>query len=103
MYPAFVGVAISWPEWNALRPHVLFSFAALEGIFRLQVLGASGSTVLPSLIVRQQTWQEFSKLGSSSLDCRCGNRFSDFQAWRLCQASCAAHQAVTGCGKSGGR
>ena len=20
MYPAFVGVAISWPEWNALRP-----------------------------------------------------------------------------------
>jgi hypothetical protein len=19
MYPAFVGVAISWPEWNALR------------------------------------------------------------------------------------
>src|ERR1700745_2295743 len=52
-------------------------------------------------MVRQQTWQESQNSDPSPLDCRCGNRFSDFQAWRLCQASYAVHQAATIC--SGGR
>jgi len=47
MYSAFVGVAILWPEWNAMRS-VLFSNAAFAGCFRLQVSGAPGSTVVPS-------------------------------------------------------
>jgi hypothetical protein len=47
MYPAFVGVAIFWPEWNALRL-VLFNNAAFVGFFRLQVSGAPGSIVVPS-------------------------------------------------------
>src|SRR5579862_9236787 len=46
------------------------------------------------LMVRQQTWEESQNLDQSSLGCRCGNRFSDFQAWRLCQASYAGHQAA---------
>jgi hypothetical protein len=44
MYPAFVGVAISWPEWNALRPRPIY-YGSLLGIFRVQVSGAPGSTV----------------------------------------------------------
>src|ERR1700747_2563768 len=72
---------------------VLFSNAAFVGIFRMQVSGAPGSTVVPShgspanvagisklrsvVVVGLQMWESR----------------SDFQAWRLCQASCADHQA----------
>src|ERR1700758_4117708 len=71
---------------------VLFNNAALVGIFRIQVSGAPGSTVVPShvspanlagilktqiVVVGLQMWESR----------------SDFQAWRLCQASCAGHSS----------
>ena len=57
---------------------------------------APGSTVVPSHVFRQQTWQEFQNSDQSSLGCRCGNRFSDFQAWRfvpgvMCRPSGCLH------------
>jgi hypothetical protein len=71
---------------------VLFSYAAFAGIFRVQVFGGAGIDRFCHLMFRQQTWQKSEKLRPSSLGCECGNRLSDFQAWRFCQASlCAVH------------
>ena len=102
MYPAFDGVAISWPEWNALRPRP-FYFRCLGGQFRFTGFRERRDRPFCHFIVRQQTWQESQTSEPSSLVCRCGNRVSDFQAWRVGQASSAGHQATTDSGKSGGR
>ena len=87
MYPAFVGVRT--PGLNGMRcALVLFNNSALIGCFRLQVSRAPGSTVVPShgspanLAGNHNFCQQ-----SSPLVCDCGNRGSDFQAWRFCQAS----------------
>jgi hypothetical protein len=45
--------------------------------------GSAGIDRFCHLMLRQQTWQESQNSNSSSLVCRCGNRFSDFQAWRI--------------------
>jgi hypothetical protein len=101
MYPALIGVAISWPEWNALRP-LLFSNAAFAGIFWLQVSGAPGSTVVPSH-GSPANLAGISELRSVVVGLQMWESRSDFQAWRLCQASCAGHQAAITCGNDGGR
>src|SRR5450631_4254435 len=55
-----------------------------EGIFPIQVLESAGIDRCAISCFRQQTWQELQNSNqSSSLACGCGNRFSDFQAWRF--------------------
>jgi len=66
MYPAFVGVAISWPEWNALRPRPIY-LVCLLGIFPLQVSGAPGSTVVPSQGSTANLAGEFKTSGYSAV------------------------------------
>jgi hypothetical protein len=77
-------------------------FRCHVGISGLQVSGARGSTVVPVHSSPANLAGIFIS-DPSSLVCGCGNRVSDFQAWRLCQASSAGHQAATGSGESGGR
>jgi hypothetical protein len=82
MYPALIGVSNSWPEWNAMRPHPIYR----RGLGRLvgdTGFGSAGIDRFCHLMLRQQTWQESQNSDQSSLACRCGNRFSDFQAWRF--------------------
>ena len=47
MYSAFVGVNHSWPGWNALRSFPI-TISVLRDYFRVRVLRAPGSTVVPS-------------------------------------------------------
>src|ERR1700751_6096730 len=68
------------PGLNGMRcALVLFNNAAFVGIFRMQVSGAPGSTVVPSH-GSPANLAGSENLDSSSLACRCGNRCSDFQA-----------------------
>ena len=89
MYPASVGVAISWPEWNALRP-VLINNAALVAFSEYR-FRERRDRPLCHLMVRQQTWQGILEFRSVVVGLQMWESRSDFQAWRLCQASCAAH------------
>jgi hypothetical protein len=81
----------------------LFSNAAFEGIFRIQVLESARIDRSCHLMVRQQTWQESKLRSVVVVGLQMWNRVSDFQAWHLCQASCAGHQAAITCGADGGR
>src|ERR1700732_5548564 len=100
MYPAFVGVGT--PGLNGMRcAPVLFSNAAFAGIFRMQVSGAPGSTVVPSH-VSPANLAGISKLRSAAVGLQMWESRSDFQAWCFFQASCAGHQAATVCGNRGG-
>src|SRR5579859_3955133 len=63
---------------------VLFSWSALGGISPSQVSRAPGSTVFAISWFASKPGRNLkSSNPSSSLVCKCGNRFSDFQAWRF--------------------
>ena len=87
-------------RWYGSNPEQLQKLA--EWLIEQQVERERRDRPLCHLMVRQQTWQESKNLDPSSLDCRCGNRGAISKPG-VCRASCADHQAATGCGTSGGR
>ena len=103
MYPAFVGLAVSWPEWNALRPRPSY-FRGLGRLFRITGFGSAGiDRCAISWFASKPGRNLQTQISRRRWAADVGIASAISKPGALCQASYAGLQAAITCAAVGGR